>query len=283
MVGFFRAVALWASVVVAEPPSQMPEELRDAYTLGGRVPVARMFVDDTNGGKGSHYRYPRADIDHMLTAARRELATARRLWSGGTDEDMPPALQRRQRSWVAAALARHGPALLAGKRVAVYGSMEPWYECLALAAGAAHVTTIEYNRLTYDHPNITTLTVSQARAEPPRPFDAALSISSFDHDGLGRYGDPIEPAADLAAMRAARDLLLPGGTLLLTVPVGPDVVVWNLHRRYGRARLPLLLDGWERAAPTVGWDEQRVEADADWRRSYEPVFLLRRPAQSDEL
>ena len=67
--------------------------------------------------------------------------------------------------------------------------------------------------------------------------------------------------------------------MLLTVPVGPDVVVWNLHRRYGRARLPLLLDGWDEAAPTVGWDEKRVEAQADWRRSYEPVFLLRRPDQ----
>ena len=24
------------------------------------------------------------------------------------------------------------------------------------------------------------------------------------------------------------------GLLLLTVPIGPDVVVWNLHRRYGK-------------------------------------------------
>ena len=49
-----------------------------------------------------------------------------------------------------------------------------------------------------------------------------------------------------------------------------------MHRRYGRARLPLLLEGWEEAAPAVGWDEKRVEAKADWRRSYEPVFVLRR-------
>ena len=36
-----------------------------------------------------------------------------------------------------------------------------------------------------------------------------------------------------------------GGLLLLTVPIGPDVVVWNLHRRYGVARLPHLLWGWD--------------------------------------
>ncbi len=32
-------------------------------------------------------------------------------------------------------------------------------------------------------------------------FDMALSISSFDHDGLGRYGDPLDPVGDLKAMR----------------------------------------------------------------------------------
>jgi hypothetical protein len=33
----------------------------------------------------------------------------------------------------------------------------------------------------------------------------------------------------------------PASSRYLTVPVGPDVVAWNLLRRYGRARLPLLL------------------------------------------
>jgi hypothetical protein len=64
----------------------------------------------------------------------------------------------------------------------------------------------------------------------------ALSISSFDHDGLGRYGDPLGPDNDLRAMRAARCLLRRQGVLLLTLPVGPDAVVWNLHRRYGALR-----------------------------------------------
>lgn len=64
--------------------------------------------------------------------------------------------------------------------------------------------------------------------------------------------------------------------LVVTVPVGPDVVVWNLHRRYGPLRLPLLLEGWEVVA-RVGWDEARLTADANWRQSYEPVFVLRKP------
>jgi hypothetical protein len=66
--------------------------------------------------------------------------------------------------------------------------MEPWFEAVCLAAGAEHVTTIEYNKLTYDHPQITTMTVDEVETQIEKDpkamkFDAALSISSFDHDG----------------------------------------------------------------------------------------------------
>ena len=62
------------------------------------------------------------------------------------------------------------------------------------------------------------------------------------------------------------------------VSAGPDVVVWNLHRRYGNLRLPLLLAGWERVE-NAGWDEQLVRKEAPYTRTYEPVFVLRRPAE----
>lgn len=151
--------------------------------------------------------------------------------------------------------------------------MEPWVEAAALALGAESVTTVEYNKLTYEHPRITTTTPSNISAND---FDVAFSISSFDHDGLGRYGDPLNPVGDLEAMDFARALLKPGGLLFLTVPVGPDVTVFNLHRRYGRVRLPLLLRGWEEVE-RLGWDEKRLDAAASWRKTYEPVFVLRRP------
>ncbi len=35
------------------------------------------------------------------------------------------------------------------------------------------------------------------------------------------------------------------GILFLSVPVGIDKLVWNLHRIYGELRLPKLLLGWE--------------------------------------
>lgn len=103
----------------------------------------------------------------------------------------------------------------------------------------------------------------------------ALSLSSFDHDGLGRYGDRLHPMGDLLAMRSAWRSLRTGGLLLLTVPIGPDVIVWNLLRRYGSVRLPMLLRGWEELR-RFGWEHERLLSPASWRRSYEPLFLLRR-------
>ena len=55
-------------------------------------------------------------------------------------------------------------------------------------------------------------------------FDAAISLSSFDHDGLGRYGDPINPDGDLEAMKTVQSVLNEEGLLFLTVPIGKHAV-----------------------------------------------------------
>lgn len=78
----------------------------------------------------------------------------------------------------------------------------------------------------------------------PIKADFAFSISSFEHDGLGRYGDPLDPEGDLRAMRDLHKLMAEEGILFLAVPVGPDCLVWNAHRIYGPLRLPKLLKNW---------------------------------------
>jgi hypothetical protein len=41
------------------------------------------------------------------------------------------------------------------------GSNVPWYEAICLAHGAGSCTTVEYNELHYDHPGLTTMTVTE--------------------------------------------------------------------------------------------------------------------------
>ena len=131
-----------------------------------------------------------------------------------------------------------------GSNACIFGSMESYYELSLLALGAAHVTTIEYNNLAHMHQRITTKskfnfdalchsTTSRYRDS----FDLEVSMSAFDHDGRGRCGDPLSPEGDLEAMAWAKSLLKPGGVLILTLPIGPDLVVFNLLRRYGEIRL----------------------------------------------
>lgn len=70
------------------------------------------------------------------------------------------------------------------------------------------------------------------------PF-ASDSISSLscmhviEHVGLGRYGDPIDPEADIVAMKELIRVLSPGGSLLFVTPVGAEAKIsFNAHRVY---------------------------------------------------
>lgn len=81
---------------------------------------------------------------------------------------------------------------------------------------------------------------------PGNNFDLVMNCSTVEHVGLvGRYSvTESKPEGDLEAMRLLRELMKPGGIMLLTIPVGRDAVFIPLHRVYGARRLPRLLDGY---------------------------------------
>lgn len=81
---------------------------------------------------------------------------------------------------------------------------------------------------------------------PLRNFDLVINCSTVEHVGLsGRYGVKEDrPDGDIDAMTRLRALIKPEGVMLLTIPVGQDVVFAPLHRVYGVERLPKLLDGY---------------------------------------
>jgi SAM-dependent methyltransferase len=54
----------------------------------------------------------------------------------------------------------------------------------------------------------------------------------IEHLGLGRYGEPLDPNADIKAIRELVRVLAPGGNLLVAVPVGRPRIRYNAHRIY---------------------------------------------------
>lgn len=70
------------------------------------------------------------------------------------------------------------------------------------------------------------------------PFEtnSVESIScmhTIEHIGLGRYGDPIDPEADLKAIKEIIRVTKPGGSILFVTPVGGIAKIeYNAHRIY---------------------------------------------------
>jgi hypothetical protein len=120
-------------------------------------------------------------------------------------------------------------------------------------------------------------------------YDSTITISSLEHSGLGRYGDPLDPDGDLKAMKVLLDRTKVGGLCFLAVPMGKDQILWNAHRVYGRLRFPLLTEGWE-VVESFGFIESDFDVDEAAKRSagkhphregvsggaHQPVFVLRK-------
>lgn len=161
---------------------------------------------------------------------------------------------------------------ISNKTVAVMGSILPWYESIVLA-NEGFPTSIDYNKTYYDHPSIKQITITEYWKNPYQ-FDCGFSISSFEHDGLGRYGDPIDSNGDIRAMREMKSIIKKNGLLYLAVPIGLDKIVWNAHRVYGNIRLPKLLHQWE-VIGTVGMEENLLNTDFGVSGAYQPIIVLK--------
>ncbi len=119
---------------------------------------------------------------------------------------------------------------------------------LAAAQRGHQVVALDREDVTpdYRHPGVEYLRADVlSRPLDDRTFDQIVNCSSVEHVGLaGRYGSSDAPEGDLDAMGVLRDALAPAGRMILTVPVGRDLVCPPYHRIYGEARLPRLLAGY---------------------------------------
>ncbi|EYC06058.1 hypothetical protein Y032_0078g1170 [Ancylostoma ceylanicum] len=131
----------------------------------------------------------------------------------------------------------------------VIGSETPWIEVQALRSGARKVYTVEYQKtkiigttkIEYVHP----VDFAEQWKENLEKFDFAITFSSIEHSGLGRYGDPIDPNGDLREVLKVMCLLKKGGLFFVGFPRGKDAIRYNAHRYYGRMRLAMVMAGFK--------------------------------------
>jgi hypothetical protein len=228
--------------------NELTNEQQVKYLLNGKIKLEDWYIDEQE---------KRNQDPYIIDEYRTRIHNHETNYYGQTD------------TWLYDAL---NLCPIGGLTVAIMGSTQPWYEMVALEYGGKP-TTIEYNIPGYNLPGIEEISV-QEYWKNPRQFDTAISISSFEHDGLGRYGDPLDPNGDLRAMREMKKIIKKDGILFLAVPIGMDKVVWNAHRIYGKVRFPMLIEGWYLEG-CVGMEDAFMERETGNSGGYQPIIVLR--------
>lgn len=153
-----------------------------------------------------------------------------------------------------------------GKSVVVVGTISPWIEAIASVVGARKVTTLDYTRkhhqnLKFEWIHVYDFLDHHWRTRELENYDAAMSFSSIEHAGLGRYGDALDPNGDINAVRQVHCMLKPGGLFILGLPSSKDgssYIEFNAHRVYGTKRLELLFRGWKLIEQVRSNNEENV-------------------------
>jgi hypothetical protein len=245
----------------------IPSKLIDLYSMNGDVDIQTSYIS-YGGENRKYYSYSEELVNSFIDKAQNKNS----FHYHETDQ------------WLYQALDKYP---IVNKNILIIGSEEPCYEGISICYGAS-VTMVEYQPITSFHPKLKILTVKEFETDS-NTYDGAISISSIEHSGLGRYGDELDPDGDLKAMDVLRDKLNKDSICFLAVPVGKDQILWNAHRVYGKKRLPLLIRGFE-LIDSFGLIDEDLEVDEHKRRqqgrvshregvsvgAHQPVLILKK-------
>ena len=121
---------------------------------------------------------------------------------------------------------------------------------------------------------------------PDGSVDSLSCLHAIEHIGLGRYGDPIDPAGTLKAAKELARVVAPGGNLYLSLPIGKPRVCFNAHRVHSIAEVLEMFDGLELVEFSSVSDQREFVrgSDLDGFASAKyacGLFWFRAPASSD--
>ncbi len=263
------------------PPArqEIPEDIVDLYTYHGRVPILHLYMDNSDWtAEASPDQFWSQELIEEMRLRFREDKLAGLY-----------GLENVKR--ITAHLRDHMLDRVEGGHVLVIGTQEPWLEVVLLELGASFVTTLEYTPIKTDHPQLNVITPDTMRVMfkddlDSHRFDAVVSHSSLEHSGLGRYGDSLNPWADLITMARAWCLTKPGGRALIGVPTGFDGVMFNSNKIYGPLQYSHLFANWDQIyteAKMYKKGRNTTQADSFCEEDesifycYEPLHVLQKP------
>jgi hypothetical protein len=108
-------------------------------------------------------------------------------------------------------------------------------------------------------------------------YDIILSFSSLEHDGLGRYGDPIDPDADINSCNEVYNMLNECGYFICGVPIGDGCIEGNYHRIYNQKRINKLFSSFHHFIGSVNYqtfDDVLNYTGNDWQN--QPIFIYKK-------
>jgi hypothetical protein len=207
-------------------PMYIPDELYEKYTRwnGNDILVIHDYRNNSTADMQAEFNKNFTN-ENLLSSIKRSLNNEENYY-GATDSYLYKAFEKYS---------------IGGKSVLITGSAFPWYEGVCIGRNVSKCVVSEYSDRSLSHPLLQYIKPDEINEK----FDYILSISSFENDGLGRYGDPLDPDGDLKTMENMKKYLKPGGKMFLSVPIGIDILWWNSRRHYGQYRLPMLLKGWK--------------------------------------
>jgi len=246
-------------------PRQIPENMMNAYTLNGQIPVYDMYFNDVVSENTVVWsnEYLQSFIDRFTVQNIINWQTGGESYGGASNLHLYAFIRYID--------------FIKDKKVAVIGSQCPWIEAILVNCGAKEVTTIEYNVPICNHNIIKTISYNDF-CKSSEKYDAIVSYSSIEHSGLGRYGDPLNPNGDIETMQHIYRSLNDGGLCFVGFPVGKDALVWNAHRIYGEIRLKLIYLDKFIEREWVGCDKSYIYTcsnEPKWEM--QPVIILQKP------
>lgn len=76
-------------------------------------------------------------------------------------------------------------------------------------------------------------------------LESLSTLHAFEHFGLGRYGDPIDPLGYQKAINEVKRVIKPGGNVYFATPIGRQRLEFNAHRIFDPRYIVELFKGLE--------------------------------------